>query len=233
MLRRRSCPMPIAKQPRWPTRWLRAGLAPARRYLSRQAQRPHGPGGRLMGRIWIRETAAANDTAIELLTPRPGERILELGFGPGRTIARLATLAAHVTGVDPSTVMVAAATRRNAGPIAAGRVHVHQGDGNALPDPDQSIDAALSVHTIYFWSDPTRTVTELARVLRPGGRLVLAFRPGEHPLPARLDPDIYHVPTTSQAIQWLQTAGFTDVQARTRPDTDPALVWLVATRDRS
>jgi SAM-dependent methyltransferase len=125
--------------------------------------------------------------------------------------------------------MLATAARRNAAQLAAGRIHLHQGDGTTLPAADHSLDAVIGVHTIYFWPGPAATLTDIARALRPGGRLVLAFRPGEHPLPARFDPNVYHVPTTSQATQWLQAAGFTNIRVERRPDIAAAVAWLMAT----
>ena len=89
------------------------------------------------------------------------------------------------------------------------RITLLEGDGASLPLPDDTFDAVLSVHNIYFWPEPERTIGEIARVLRPGGRVVLAFRGGEHPLPSRLDPSVYRTVTTSQAITWLQEAEFT------------------------
>jgi arsenite methyltransferase len=228
MLLRRSCPVPAARRPPWHRRARTAAAAPVGRYLSGQAARPHGPVGWLLSRIWIGETAAVNDTAVDLLNPAPGERICEIGFGPGRTLGRLAAAGADVVGVDVSPAMVRAAGRRNATSVAAGRMHLHQGDGTTLPVADDSLDAVIGVHTIYFWPDPPATLTDIARALRPGGRLVLAFRPGEHPLPARFDPAVYHVPTTTEATAWLHTAGFTGIGVERRPDI-AAIVWVTAT----
>jgi SAM-dependent methyltransferase len=74
------------------------------------------------------------------------------------------------------------------------------GDGNGtLPIDDHSLDTVIGGHTIYFWPAPAATLADIARALRPGDRFVLAFRASEHPLPARFDPTVYHVPTTSQA----------------------------------
>jgi SAM-dependent methyltransferase len=182
----------------------------------------------LLARIWVNESAAVNDTAVALLAPAPGERVAEIGFGPGRTLARLAAAgAAEVVGVEVSPVMVAA--RRNAASIATGHMRLHRADGAALPVVDDHLDAVIGVHTIYFWPDPAATLAEIARTLRPGGRVVLAFRAGEHPLPARFDPATYRVPTTTAAEGWLRAAGFTGIRAERRPHVDATAVWLIAT----
>lgn len=225
---RRSCPAAGTRRPPWHVRLSATVLAPAGRYLSRQAARPHGPVGRLLARIWITETAAVNDTAIELLDPTPGEHICEIGFGPGRTLARLAAAGAVVTGVETSPTMLGTATRRNTTHIDAARMHLHIGDGATLPVADHSLDAVIAVHTIYFWPDPAATLTDITRALRPGGRLILAFRAGEHPLPARFDPQIYHVPTTDQATQWMRAANIANIRVERRPTVAAAVVWMVA-----
>lgn len=199
-----------------------------RRYLSEQAAHPHGPVGRLLAWNWLRETAAVNDIAVEILRAQPGERICEIGFGPGRTLIRLAAAGAHVLGVDIAPDMLAVAGRRNAAVIAAGQMDLVEGDGTALPAADSTLDAALSVHSIYFWPDQTAVLTELRRVLRPGGRVVIALRPADHPLPSRLDPTVYQVPTVAELTRLFRVAGFAAVHAERRPQL-PALVWMTAT----
>jgi arsenite methyltransferase len=229
MLRRRSCPVPSAPQPPWHRRLRTAVAAPIGRYLSRQAAWPHGTVGNLMARNWLSETAAVNDTAIEVLHPAAGERICEIGFGPGRTLSLLAAAGAEVVGVEVSPAMVRMAGRRNAGHIAAERMHLHRGDGATLPVADESLDAAIGVHTVYFWAEPSRTLADIARALRPGGRLVLAFRPGEHPLPARFDPAVYRVPSTTEVTNWLHAAGFAEIGIERRPHIAAKVVWVTAT----
>ena len=157
-MRRCSCPVPATARRPWPARLTSAALTPARRYLSEQARRPHGPVGLLLSQIWIRETAAVNDTAIELLAPSTGERILELGFGPGRALGRLAANGAEVIGVETSADMLRSATRRNRADVDTGRIRLHQSDGINLPVDDHSIDGVISVHTIYFWPQPEATL---------------------------------------------------------------------------
>jgi len=73
-----------------------------------------------------------------------------------------------------------------------------------------------------------RAILRLRRTaLRAGGRLVLAFRPGEHPLPARFDPTVYRVPTTTEMTTWLDSAGFTNIDVHRRP-SPAATVWVTA-----
>jgi SAM-dependent methyltransferase len=184
--------------------------------------------GRLLGRIWLTETAAVNDVAVELLAPARGERVCEIGFGPGRTLALLAAAGAEVTGVEVSPAMVQTATHRNAKAIAAGAISLHLGDGTTLPLPDDSLDAVLSVHNFYFWPQPRVTLADIARTLRTGGRLVVTSLGADYPLPARFDPAIYRVPTIADATAWLHAAGFVDVDVQHRPHI-ATTVWLTAT----
>jgi SAM-dependent methyltransferase len=228
-MQRRSCPVPGTRRPPWHRRWRTAATAKVSRYLSGQAAHPYGFVGRLIARNWIRETAAVNDIAIDLLTARPDERIAEIGCGPGRTLGRLATAGAQTLGVDISPDMVGLATQRNAAHVAAGRLRVIEGDGTALPVDDGDLDGVISVHSIYFWADPPAVLAELHRALRPGGRLVLAFRGGEHPLPSRFDPTVYQMATTSEVAGWLRAAGFTGFREESSP-TLPTVTWLVAAK---
>jgi SAM-dependent methyltransferase len=200
--------------------------------VSSQAATPHGLLGRLIGRIWVAETAAVNDTARNLLDPQPPEHVLEIGFGPGRTIQHLTRQVAYVTGVEVSDAMLAAARRRNRAAVRDGRVRLLRGNGITLPLPDHTIDAALTVHTLYFWPHPQTTLNEIARVLRPGGRLVLAFRDTVLPTPRRFDPRIYHLHSADDVTRMLHDVGFTEIHVHRAPDSDnPVIRAHIPARD--
>jgi SAM-dependent methyltransferase len=102
-----------------------------------------------------RESAAENDRALELLQLGAGDGFLEIGFGHGRTLLRAAALvgSGSIAGVDASPVSVAAASRKLASLIREGRADLRQADSSRLPWVDASFDAALAVHTLYFWDD--------------------------------------------------------------------------------
>ena len=224
----RSCPIPAIRRPPWPARIRTAALAPVGRYLSRQASQPRGAVGRLLAWRWVSETAAVNDIAVEIAKPEAGERICEIGFGPGRTLALLAAAGAEVVGIEVSPDMVKIAARRNAEAINTGRMELHRGDGIQIPLPDDSLDAALAVYNVYFWPDPAATIAELARTLRPGGRLVLVSLAEDYPLSARFERSVYRVPSTAEATRWLEAAGFVSVGVERRPHL-ASTVWLTAT----
>jgi SAM-dependent methyltransferase len=138
-----------------------------------QLRRPEGTAGRIAGHAMRLANARANACAIEALELRGGERILEIGCGPGHALRRiLATGVARVTGIDHSAVMIDQAARNNAPDIATGRLRLLHGDFSRLPLQDGSQDAVLAVNVAYFMQDAT-ALAEVRRVLAPGGRLAL------------------------------------------------------------
>ena len=200
------------------------------RMISRTAADPSGWFGRLLGSIWWRETAPVNDHALRLLDVEPGWHVVELGFGPGRTIRHLVRDGARVTGVDVSAQMVRLAARHNRAAVRAGAVTLHHGDGTALPVADGQADAAVTVHTIYVWDDPEAVTAELGRVLRPGGRLVLGMRDPDLPLTDRADPAVYQRLPLDRIRRLLDAAGFDHIAIERDPDAAPEAAWITARR---
>ena len=162
----------------------RAGLAAARvldRDVIGQAHDPHGPAGRVTA--WEMAHRPSNRQrsrwAVSLLDIQPGDRALELGFGPGVAIAALARAgAAHVYGVDHSGVMLRQASKRNAAAIRAGRITLIRASADQLPPAlDGPFDAILAVNSLGFWPAPGQRIAELRLRLAPGGRMAIASQP--------------------------------------------------------
>lgn len=144
-----------------------------------QFAHPRGPLGWLAGRAMAMENTRRNALAVSVLDPQPGEHILEIGFGPGVTIKRLASLVENgsVAGVDSSAEMVGLARRRSARAIREGRVDLRFGSVELLPFPDGPFDRALAVNSQHHWPNPVANLREVRRVLRPGGVIVIAEQP--------------------------------------------------------
>ncbi len=148
--------------------------APLARF-GRQLQHPTGLTGRLVGHAMALANRRANRAAIEALGIAPEDEILELGFGPGAAIETLAALTpgGRVYGVDKSQVMLALACKRNKAAMRAGRVVLKQGSFDKLPLPAAAVDKVLAVNVIYFWREAGAVLSEIRRVLRPGGVLAI------------------------------------------------------------
>ena len=118
---------------------------------------------------------------LPLLDVQPGDRVLEIGYGPGAMIRLLAsrTQARAICGVDPSKAMWTDASRLNRDEIATGRVELRTGTAADTGLPDASVDRIVSVNNVALWPDLEAGLRELHRVLRAGGVVVLAWHGGQ------------------------------------------------------
>ena len=150
-------------------------------YIGGQFRRPTGVVGRIIGGRMAQQHEPENEWTVALLSVQPTDHILEIGFGPGTTIQRLAALASEgeVAGIDFSQTMVRVARKRNAAAIKAGRINLTYGNATNLPYSENSFDKVLSIHALYFWPDPLQALQEIHCVLKPGGMLVLTLLPRE------------------------------------------------------
>jgi len=163
------------------------------------------------------ETARDNERAIELLAPRPADHVLEIGFGHGRTIARLAKLVPSgvVAGVEVSERMLRMAGRLNRRLIEQGRVELKRAEDAAIPYEEEQFDRVLTVHTLYFWPSPADSLREIRRVMKPGGRVVLGFRSADDSSIFRDFPrSAYRFYRSGEVVRLLEGAGFYEVRAR-------------------
>lgn len=109
-----------------------------------------------------------------LARPGPDDEVLDIGCGTGKAACRIAgEFAARVTGVSPSRVCIerAAATAGDAG--LADRTGFLIGDGTDLTFEDESFDLVWVMESSHLMQDKNALIAECARVLRPGGRVVL------------------------------------------------------------
>jgi len=180
---------------------------------------PGGFVGMLAALHMIHDNRDANYWTVGLLDIKPTDHVLEIGFGPGLAIQKVAAIVSKglVAGVDSSETMLRLAQKRNAAGIAAGRVELKKGDISALPYSSDSFDKALAVNVIYFMANPVADLQELRRVTKPGGRIALFLEAKEKlsRMKALLD-GVYTLYTAEQVTQLLNQAGFTRTWFETR-----------------
>jgi SAM-dependent methyltransferase len=199
--------------------------------IARQSGCPSGLLGRLIGSIMATETAAANDATIAALALQPTDRVLEIGFGHGRTLDRVARqlTAGFVAGIDLSETMVRMTARRCRDLMTAGRVTLHKGDSIRMPFPAGHFNKAYSVHTLYFWSHPEEHLREIHRVLCSGSHLALGFHTDEAPGARDFPETVYRFYTQAEVSMLLQSAGFSEV-VLSQPAMHRGFVIASATR---
>jgi SAM-dependent methyltransferase len=162
----------------------------------------------------------------EALAVTPGERIVDVGCGPGFYCAELVEEVGSeglIVGVDASPQMLTLAAGRCAG---HGNVVFRQGDATSLPVESSSFDAALSVQVLEYVPDVGAGLAELYRALRPGGRVVIwdvdwATVSWHSRDPARMqrilrswDEHLAHPSLPRTLAPALRAAGFEDVEAQ-------------------
>lgn len=104
---------------------------------------------------------------LEWLSTQSGERILDLGCGDGKLTQRIIDAGAIVTGIDTSAEMVAAARARG--------VKADHGSAESLPYPDHAFDVVFSNAALHWVRGQDEMLSQVHRVLRPGGRFVAEF----------------------------------------------------------
>lgn len=166
-----------------------------------------------------------HDAVLAALAPRPHDSVLDLGCGTGQLLRRVAASlrSRRIVGCDFSAGMLAQAAARLAptsdararGEVGAHVIALVRGDALRLPFGDAAFDAVVSTEAFHWFPDQAAALAELARVLVPGGVLLLGFvnpplglvteivAVGSRLLGAPL-----HWPTSAALRGMLATAGF-------------------------
>ncbi|MHB8466273.1 MAG: class I SAM-dependent methyltransferase [Acidimicrobiales bacterium] len=141
--------------------------------------------------------------------------VLDLGCGRGWWLARMAAQGIAPLGVERDPTRAATAAARTAAPVVVA-------DGRRLPIADQSVSLVWCVHVLHHLADPAAALAEARRVLRDGGRLVVAETVEDHPairIARRLRPEWDGVAVASRftavaLLAMLQRAGLEVVDQR-------------------
>ena len=121
---------------------------------------------------------------IRSIDPQKGENVLDIGAGMGPASVEAASRGAHVVAIDPSRFMRAILGFRRQFQKDPGLITVEAGAAEKIPLSKRSTDVVCAVNAIHHWTDLEGSIEEIARVIAPGGRVLLVdedFTDPEHP----------------------------------------------------
>ena len=203
------------------------------RLIARQLSQPSGWFGSLiLAPLWTRRNAALNNFAFQQLQLRPGDRVLEVGFGGGYLLGRMggALQAGNLVGADASPSIVASAEKCFRTMIQSGKLELHCASAEALPFPDRYFSKACSVNSIFYWQDAARALGELFRVLENGGLLVLCFTSKKSLAKRGLAGSGITAYETAEVQRMLEEAGFGEILTLSAADRHRQFLCMTAAK---
>lgn len=203
-------------------------------FFSKQARKPTGMFGRyIMSTIFDKGNADLNSFVYELLSVQPDDQILEIGFGTGNLINKmvLQIRSGCIVGIDFSDTMISIAKKKNKKNVDKGKVKLLGGNFDKMKFENEYFTKVCSVNTLYFWPNPEHTAGKIAKILKPKGKLVLAFEDIEQLEKRNLSSDIFHLYSKDAVQDLLIAAGFSsDIRIESKKRGNSVLHCAVAVK---
>jgi SAM-dependent methyltransferase len=183
---------------------------------------------------WRAQLDPAHALMLDMIDLRPGDRVLDVACGTGLVSFRAAEAVGAqgaVVGTDISERMVET-VRRIAAERAVGNIVFERADAEELPFADGAFDAALCALGLMYVPDPVRALSEMRRLLRPGGTAAAAvwgarrncgwaeiFPITDARVASEVCPMFFHLGTKDTLARTFAAAGFTDIRSERLPTT--------------
>lgn len=147
--------------------------------IAGQLRQPSGEYAIQVGEKMNEGNLHINLNTFEALNLSKDDSVLEIGMGNGYFVKNILTTQDSIkyTGCDFSEIMVEEARKQNEFYVTMGRASFYSADAHELPFENEVFDRVFSVNTIYFWDNPQKVLSEIWRVLKPAGQLVISVRP--------------------------------------------------------
>jgi ubiquinone/menaquinone biosynthesis C-methylase UbiE len=203
------------------------------KFIAQQLSHPSGVIGRwLLGPLWNRRNRPLNEVSLKQLDLRSDDRVLEVGFGGGYLLGRMAALITDgfIGGVDISAIMVEQCGARYQALIQAEKMDLKVGTADRLPYPDGHFSKAVSVNSIFYWPDAAQAIHELNRVLQANGRLVLCFTSKDSLQQKNFARHGLTLCDGDDVQRWLEETNFREINVTRHADRHRSFWCVTATR---
>lgn len=181
--------------------------------FAKHLKTPEGEIGRKVGIIMNEINAFITKFTYQKMEVSGNEKILEIGFGNGKFIPYLFELCPDISyyGIELSHIMVEDAIFYNSKLIESKKITIEQGDSLNLNFGNNFFDKICSVNTVYFWVDPIKYLTEIWRVLKPGGEVYVSFRSKATLQKDNLPGNYFSLYEVEEIYSFAKKAGFSSI----------------------
>lgn len=147
--------------------------------IAAQLRTPEGEDGLVVASNMQKTNSNLYKMALSFFPNRTDLRLLEIGFGNGEHFSNIfqSFPGISIYGADISKTMCEEVGRRYLKEIEKEKMFVFFGDAQTMPYENGFFDIVLCINTIYFWHPIQNYFKEIVRVLKPGGRFIVGFRP--------------------------------------------------------
>lgn len=186
----------------------------APKFLIKQFAKPSGWLSSLAARALNKTNATQNHATVAALPLTATSRVLDIGFGGGVSFEPLLQRCVNgqVAGIEVSPEMVERAQKIWARQVEDGKLDLREAGVDSLPWQDNAFDCVMTVNTMYFWPDVLSGLSEIKRVLAPGGKFVSSCVPRKMLAGLGFGDMGYRTEEPEHYAELMKQAGFAEVE---------------------
>ncbi|MBO0992589.1 class I SAM-dependent methyltransferase [Bacillus sp. SD088] len=197
--------------------------------IKRNFKQPKGLIGKFIGKVMATENKTLNEWTIEQLKVRQGDRILEIGYGPGYSMEYLVNQYRNIQidGIDISKAMKDEATRRLKTQVDKGQIRLVISDISEADLQRNSYQRVLAVNTYTLWQDKQASLENIYRALQPGGKIAITMQPRQE------DARLHKTKQFGRQIRTnMRMSGFRQIKVRYKEISPALVVCVTATKPK-